>query len=295
LAQGHKSDEKIVFVGDSRVRHKSSRLIAQDYSAYPGKSEVFIPNFLLKEWMVATVFMVGLLVLVVSKPAPLGYPADPTNSQFLPIPDWYFLFLYQLLKYPYTAGDFKILGTVVVPGIMFGALTLVPFLDTGKERRFTLRPITTILMSLSLVATIYLTAVSWHHYQVELEAKGITPEHIEREEELKAARSAGKPAPKPADKNAALPAIVAADDPGAKLYAKSTCITCHQADLKGMKGAIPALLGTGDKYDKTAILNIIKNGQGSMTAQYQPNKDKGLSDADIDSIATWLSKQKKTQ
>lgn len=79
MAHGHKSDEKIVYVGDSRVIKKTQeqRLIPRDYSAYPGKSEAFIPNFLLKEWMVGVVVLVGMLVLVMSDPAPLGYPADP--------------------------------------------------------------------------------------------------------------------------------------------------------------------------------------------------------------------------
>lgn len=185
MAHGHKSDEKIVYVGDSRVIKKSQeqRLIPKDYSAYSGKSEAFIPNFLLKEWMVGVVVLVGMLVLVMSDPAPLGYPADPKNTAFIPMPDWYFLFMYQLLKYPYTSGNYVVLGAVVVPGLLFGGLLLAPFLDTGKERRFYRRPIASSLMILSLVACTYLTYTSWSHYQVELKDKNIVPEHIKREED----------------------------------------------------------------------------------------------------------------
>ena len=293
MAHGHKSDEKIVFVGDSRVRAKSSRMIPQDFSAYPGKSEVFIPNFLLKEWMVGAVVLVGILVLVMSEAAPLGYPADPTNTQFIPMPDWYFLFMYQLLKYPYTSNHFVVLGTLGVPGIAFGGLLLAPFLDTGKERRFYRRPIASALMGLSLVACIYLTVVSWHHYQVELKEKGIIPEHIKREEEMHAnkGKEGGGSAPKPGAQAAA---IVAPDDPAAELYKKSTCIACHGGELKGMPASgIPALRGVGDKHTKDEILGIIKKGQGNMTAQYDANIKQGLTDADIDKIADWLSRQKK--
>lgn len=165
--------EKIVFVGDSRVRLRERNNIPQDYTAYPGKSEVFIPNFLLKEWMVASVFMVGFLVLVLVEPAPLGEIADPTNTNFIPMPDWYFLFLYQLLKYPYLSNQFVVLGTIVLPGLMFTALTIAPFLDRGPERRFYKRPIATSLMLVSIAAIVYLTNVSWVHYQHELEAKGV--------------------------------------------------------------------------------------------------------------------------
>lgn len=94
--------------------------------------------------------------------------------------------MYQLLKYPYTSGDYVVLGAVVVPGLLFGGLLLAPFLDTGKERRFYRRPIASSLMILSLIACTYLTYTSWSHYQVELKEKNIIPEHIKREEEMHA-------------------------------------------------------------------------------------------------------------
>jgi menaquinol-cytochrome c reductase cytochrome b/c subunit len=295
LAHGPNNDEKIVYVGDSRVRANRQAMEPKDYSAYPGKSEAFVPNFLLKEWMVAAVFLVGVLTLVMSEPAPLGYPADPTTAGFIPMPDWYFLFLYQLLKYPYTSGNYKIFGTLLIPMIMFGALIVAPFLDSGKERRFYRRPVTSTLMFLSLIATIYLTVFSWHHYTKELEDKGIVPEHIKREEEAHAAKSSGQQAPKKDAKSAAAP-IQAKEDPGAAVFAKATCLSCHGADLTGAKAAnIPALRGIGDTYDKAAILDIIKKGKGNMTAQYNDNKAKGLTDQEIDQLANWLAMQKKAQ
>ncbi|MEB3101286.1 c-type cytochrome [Ferviditalea candida] len=288
----HKSDEKIVYVGDSRVRKKSDRPVPPDYSAYPGKSEAFIPNFLLKEWMVGAVVLVGYMVLVMSEAAPLGYPADPTNTQFIPMPDWYFLFLYQLLKYPYTSEHFKVLGTLVVPGIAFGSLLLAPFLDRGPERRFYRRPIASSLMILSIMATIYLTVVSWSHYQEELKAKGIIPEHIKREEELKA----GKAAPKPAGaQKAATIAIVDEGNKAFDIYKKSTCVQCHGQDLKGMPAAgIPQLRGVGDIHDETKIVDIMKNGFNKMPAgQWDASKANGLTDADLTALAKWLAAQKK--
>ncbi|MCD1260252.1 c-type cytochrome [Paenibacillus athensensis] len=295
MAHGHKSDEKVVYVGDSRVVKKTHRPLPRDYSSYPGKSEAFIPNFLLKEWMVAVVVLVGILVLVMSDPAPLGYPADPKNTQFIPMPDWYFLFMYQLLKYPYTSDQYVVLGTVVVPGLLFGGLLLAPFLDSGKERRFYKRPIASSLMILSLIACTYLTYTSWAHYEHELADKNIIPEHIKREEELQAAKgsASGGGGAKTSTKAAA---IVAADDPGAEIYKKATCVSCHGGNLKGMPSSgIPALLGVGDKHSKDEILGIVKNGKGNMGAQYQANIDKGLTDADIDKLADWLSRQKKAE
>ncbi len=290
--QPHDPNEKVVYVGDSRVRKYEKNNIPRDYSAYPGKSEAFVPNFLLKEWMVGAVVMVGYMMLVIAHPSPLGYPADPTNTSFIPMPDWYFLFLYQLLKYPYAADSYILLGTLVVPGLAFGGLLLAPFLDTGKERRFYRRPIASSLMLLSLIAVGYLTIVSWQHYEHELEVNGIIPEHIQREEELLAAIEAGKPVPEPGGEEPAPVAIVDKDDEGFQIYQKATCTTCHGDELKGMPPQLPALAGIGDKYSKEEILGIIENGIGGMQAQYQANLDSGLTEADIDLLADWLARQK---
>ncbi|GIQ67577.1 menaquinol-cytochrome C reductase [Xylanibacillus composti] len=289
--QPHDPNEKVVYVGDSRVRKYEKNNIPRDYSAYPGKSEAFVPNFLLKEWMVGAVVMVGYMMLVISHPSPLGYPADPTNTSFIPMPDWYFLFLYQLLKYPYAADSFILLGTLVIPGLAFGGLLLAPFLDTGKERRFYRRPIASSLMLLSIIAVGYLTVVSWQHYQHELEVNGIIPEHIKRHDELLAAIEAGRPAPTPGQEPE-LAAIVDKDDEGFQIYQRSTCMTCHGDELKGMPPQLPTLRGIGDKYSKEELLAIIEGGIGTMPAQYQQNLDQGLTDADIDLLADWLARQK---
>ncbi|MCR8642262.1 c-type cytochrome [Paenibacillus sp. N1-5-1-14] len=290
MAHGPKSNEKIVYVGDSRVRKSKGFITPPDYTSYPGKSEAFIPNFLLKEWMVAVVALVGVLCLVMSDPAPLGYPANPMAT-VIPMPDWYFLFMYQLLKYPYAAGDFVIVGTMLVPGIMFGALILAPFLDTGKERRFYKRPIASSIMLVTLAAVTYLTVFSWHHYQLELKEKGMVPEHIKREEELHAQKAAAGGGNKGEAPKKAASAIVAKDDPGYEVFQKSSCIQCHGGDLKGKIG--PTLIGIGDKHPKDELMKIVKEGIGGMGAQYDANKNLGLSDADIDKMVSWLALQKK--
>jgi len=290
VAHGHKSNEKVVYVGDSRVKKGSGAAIPPDYTAFPGKSEAFIPNFLLKEWMVGCVVLVGFLVWTIAEPAPLGYPADPTNTSFIPMPDWYFLFLYQFLKYPYVSQDYILLGTIGIPAIMFGALMLAPFLDTGKERRFYRRPIASSLMGLSLVACIYLTAISWEHYQEQLEINGIVPEHHERADRAREAAEAGKERPnytKPAETIK----IVAPTDPAMDLAKQAQCLGCHAADMKG-QGTTPALLGIGDRLSKEELVEVITNGRNNGA---MPSFGDKLSEAEIDQLATWLAKQKKAE
>jgi menaquinol-cytochrome c reductase cytochrome b/c subunit len=283
----HKQDpnEKVVFIGDSRVRKRDySNVTPPDYSAYPGKSEAFIPNFLLKEWMVGVVVLVGFLVLVIAEPAPLGYPADPLNSSFIPMPDWYFLFLYQMLKYPYTSGDYLVLGVLGLSGLPFISLLLAPFLDTGKERRFYRRPIATSLMIVSLVAITYLTWVSWDHYQYELQVNGVTPEDVERR--IKAEEALKKGLPRPVPGREQIAAMVNANDPAFAMMKQAQCIACHGAELEGANG--PTLRGVGDILSKDEIVATITNGKN----QGMPSFKDQLSTAQINQIATWLSTQK---
>lgn len=280
-----KDGEKIIYVGDSRVQVRKNPPGQQDFSSYPGKSEVFVPNFLLKEWMVGAVVLVGFMVLVLTHPAPLGYIADPNNTDFIPLPDWYFLFLYQFLKYPYVSENLIALGTIGVPTIAFGALLLAPFLDRGPERRFYRRPVASALMFLTLISVFYLTYEAWAEYQHELEARDMTPEHILKHEEVMAGK--GKdPVPSAGKKTVA---IVAEDDPGYAIYKQASCVTCHGIALDG---PMPSLRGIGDKYDKDQLYDIIVNGTGIMPGQLDDNLALGLTEGDLDTLADWLARQK---
>ncbi|WP_438491087.1 c-type cytochrome [Paenibacillus sp. IHBB 3054] len=283
--------EKVVFVGDSRVRKGNGFITPPDYTAYPGKSEAFIPNFLLKEWMVGVVVLVGILVLTISEPAPLGFPAN-ASATVIPIPDWYFLFLYQYLKLPYASGDYIVLGTLGVTGVAFGALLLAPFLDTGRERRFYRRPIASSLMFLSLAAIIYLTNTAWTEYKHEMALTDQIPEDVQREE--KAAENRAKGLPTTSVVKTEEVAIVDKSDPAMALYKQATCVSCHAVDMKG-GGSVPALRGVGDTHDKDAILTIIKEGQGQMPPMYETAVAAGLTEQDIDTLAGWLAKQKSEQ
>ncbi|MGO4888097.1 c-type cytochrome [Anaerobacillus sp. MEB173] len=223
------------FVGDSRVPAERMPNIPKDYSEYPGKTEAFWPNFLLKEWMVGAVFLVGYLCLTIAHPSPLERVADPTDTGYIPLPDWYFLFLYQLLKYKYVSGDFTVIGAVIMPGLAFGALLLAPFLDTGKERRFYRRPIASGLMILALLSSIYLTweSVAQHDWEAAAEYGKIV-EEVE----------------------------VDTDAEGYQIYStQGSCIGCHGDNMMG--GAAAPSMFEHD-YTPEEIIEIITNGKGAM-------------------------------
>src|SRR5699024_10832186 len=110
------------YVGDSRIKAERTPNLPKEYSEYPGRTEAFWPNFLLKEWLVGSVFLIGFLILVAAHPAPLQGLVDSSNAAYLPLPDWYFLFLYQLLKYKFASQDFILFGILILPGLAFGGL-----------------------------------------------------------------------------------------------------------------------------------------------------------------------------
>ena len=60
---------------------------------------------------------------------PLEGPADPTDANYIPRPEWYFLGLFQLLKY--FPGKWEVVGAIVLPGVVAALLALLPWIDRG--------------------------------------------------------------------------------------------------------------------------------------------------------------------
>ncbi|WP_416826730.1 c-type cytochrome [Ectobacillus polymachus] len=246
------------FVGDSRVSAERKPNLPKDYSEYPGKTEAFWPNFLLKEWMVGAVFLVGFLCLTAAHPSPLERAADPTDTSYIPLPDWYFLFLYQLLKYSYASGPYTIIGAFIIPGIAGGALLLAPFIDRGSERRPHKRPLATGFMLLALAAIVFLTYESVANHDWEAAKKqGAIIKTVE------------------VDKNA----------DGYKLMQANTCLTCHGDNLQG-GAAAPTLQNLTLKPEE--ISTIAREGKGNMP--------KGVfkgSDEELKKVAEFISQYNK--
>lgn len=226
------------FVGDSRISAERKPNIPKDYSEYPGRTEAFWPNFLLKEWLAGAVFTVGFLCLTLAHPPALEGVADPTDASYIPLPDWYFLFLYELLKYEFASGPFILFGIIIIPGLAFGGLLLAPFLDKGPGRRPHQRPIAVGMMLLALTSVIWLTYQS---------AEGVNWE--DRAE-------ANQPIP-PSEQ-----ADIDMESEGYAIY-ESNCMSCHGDDLQG-GAAGPSLLGIDRSAEEVA--DIAQNGIGTMPA-----------------------------
>jgi len=103
-------------------------------------SETFYP----RQVYMDAVVMLGVFLIVATLAATIEFPladkADPSDHSFVPVPEWYFLFYYQLLKYVH--GPLEPFATWILPGLFFLMLFLLPFLDRNPQRRISRRPVT---------------------------------------------------------------------------------------------------------------------------------------------------------
>jgi ubiquinol-cytochrome c reductase cytochrome b subunit len=99
-----------------------------------------------------------LFVMAVAVRVPLEQLADPTDTTYIPRPEWYFLFLFQTLKlFP---GPLEMVGAVVLPGLAVLVLLLVPFIDRGQVRRVTQRTFAAAVVFLALLGWTGLTVAA---------------------------------------------------------------------------------------------------------------------------------------
>jgi mono/diheme cytochrome c family protein len=152
-------------------------------------------------------------------------PADPGTTSFVPRPDWYFYFLFYLLrifKWPETV----FLGTVGVPTIALILLIGVPFYDLRRERRLSRRPVAVVGAVLVVLSMAVLT---W---------KGATASEALASEVITQVPSWVKKEKLP-------PAAV----PGAKLFAVAGCTACHTyLGAGGAQLGAPDLTAIGTRH-----------------------------------------------
>lgn len=120
--------------------------------------ETFYPSFLFKEIVVMMlIFILVAVILALVFPVGLEDPADPTDNLYIPKPEWYFMSLYQLLKY--FPGKLEIIATAIIPSGGIIALLLLPFIDKNPEKRPTKRPVAMVVMFLAVASIVFWTVI----------------------------------------------------------------------------------------------------------------------------------------
>jgi len=225
----------------------------------------FYPAQVFKDTIATFVWFIVLVVFAVAVRVPLGHMADPTDISFIPRPEWYFLFLFQLLKI--FEGPFELVGTVILPTLAIIALFLVPFIDRSTIVRVRQRT--------GAIAMVILGAIGWG----ALTARAIvtTPPSNEADESL-AASSTWQNLP---------PSQFAAIG----YFRKDNCARCHTL---GKAGTGPDLtVAPSTKSVEWLTAHFQKPDANSAPSQLKPSEMRVLatfvSKRDDNGVDAWKS------
>jgi menaquinol-cytochrome c reductase cytochrome b/c subunit len=130
----------------------------REYSILKSQGKPFFPYAIAKDSMMAAI-TVGVIVLMsILFGAELGPKADPTTTTYTPRPEWYFFFLFELLRVV-KPPELVFLATLGIPTVCLVLLLLLPFFDRNPERHPLRRPIATVSGIATIAAMAYLTVL----------------------------------------------------------------------------------------------------------------------------------------
>jgi ubiquinol-cytochrome c reductase cytochrome b subunit len=140
------------------LNHKglSESLSGDNFST---KTVRFFP-VMVNRWLI--LFLVVTVVLGLISwywPAPLGDPADPTDSTYVPKPEWWVLSLNQLVTI--FKGPLSLIGSVIIPGGLAGLLIVLPFIDSSPERHPTHRKMVMLVAAIIAIAVLVLSVLGY--------------------------------------------------------------------------------------------------------------------------------------
>ena len=130
----------------------------REYSILKNQGKPFFPYAVAKDGAMACVVLVVIIVLAVVLGAELGPKADPTTTTYTPRPEWYFFFLFELLRVV-KPPSLVFLATIGIPTLCLVLLLMLPFFDRNPERNPLRRPIATVAGIATIAAMGYLTVL----------------------------------------------------------------------------------------------------------------------------------------
>ncbi len=204
----------------------------------------FFPFQAAKDTVAIVIALVAVFAVACWIGAPLEAKADPTNSSYVPRPDWYFLGLQHLLRI--FQGRWQILGTAVIPGVSALLLLTWPWLDRNRERRLRSRP---MALTLGVVCPVVVLGMTFAGYAA-------VREEVRRMADIQSVPSA--PVHKPVDIVPTSSADLVRD--GEQLYVAMRCDSCHGPDRDEVfPGLPPDLSYAGSKLREDWMGNYFLN------------------------------------
>lgn len=118
----------------------------------------FFPAQMFRDTVAIFIAFVTLFVMAIAVHVPLERLADPTDASYIPRPEWYFLFLFQTLKF--FNGPLEAVGSVVLPSLAMLALIAIPFVDRSRVVRVTQRTVAVGIVLFALLGWTGLTVAA---------------------------------------------------------------------------------------------------------------------------------------
>jgi menaquinol-cytochrome c reductase cytochrome b/c subunit len=130
----------------------------REYSILKGQGKPFFPYAIMKDSVMASITIAVIILMAILFGAELGPKADPTTTTYTPRPEWYFFFLFELLRVVKPPA-LVFIATIGIPTICLVLLLLLPFFDRNPERNPLRRPIAVTAGIATIAAMTYLTVL----------------------------------------------------------------------------------------------------------------------------------------
>lgn len=212
----------------------------REYALLKNQGKPFFPYAVAKDAAMACVVMAAIITMSLVLGAELGSKANPTTTTYVPRPEWYFFFLFEVLRV-LRPPSLVPLATIGVPTIGMILLFLLPFYDRSPERRPERRPIATITGIVVIGAMAFLT-YEGANAGTPTALNIATPQAVIQQG----------------------PAAVAQFNEGRLVVAQSGCEACHQIGENGNNGPGPVLTHIASRVQRQAIARTLVNPTAPM-------------------------------
>jgi menaquinol-cytochrome c reductase cytochrome b/c subunit len=201
----------------------------REYELLKKKGKPFFPYAVMKDSVMALITVAVIVVMALLLGAEQGPKPDPTTTTYVPRPEWYFFWPFEILRV-IKPPELVPIATVGIPTLAAVLLLLLPFYDRNPERRPERRPVATIAGILTIVSIAFLTYLG---------ASAGSPTEIDVE-------------------------VAPQFEAGKEVAAQSGCLACHKFGENGNDGPGPELTEIGAKLPRAAIARVLVNPSGIM-------------------------------
>jgi menaquinol-cytochrome c reductase cytochrome b/c subunit len=211
------------------MNHAEKEAYLREYEVLKKKGKPFFPYAVFKDSAMFLIVVLVIAALSIILGAEQGPKADPTTTTYVPRPEWYFFFLFEILRV-IKPPELVPVASIIIPTAAMVLLLFLPFYDRNPERDPRKRPVAVTAGIMTIIAMAYLTFLG---------AEAGSPTEIELE-------------------------VPAQYEEGKLAVAGQGCLGCHKLGENGNDGPGPELTEIGAKLPAAGIRRTLENPSGIM-------------------------------